>query len=71
MEKSGKWQHATTQYKDHALGTWRLVNFIVQEEVLQIAQLLSLLIYVSVSLMRVNLRELRENLKHKIQTQNW
>ena len=69
MEKSGEWQRATTQYKNHALGVF--VNFIVQEDVLQIGQLLALLIYVSVSLMRVNLRELRENLKHKIQTQNW
>ena len=37
-------------------------------EVLQIAWLLALVIFVSVSLVRENLRELRENLKHKIRS---
>ena len=35
---------------------------------MKIAQLLALVIFVSVSLMRENLRGLRENLKHKIRT---
>ena len=35
-------------------------------EVLQIAQLLAIVIFVSVSLVRENLRGLRENLNHKI-----
>ena len=34
---------------------------------LQIAQLLALFIFMSVSLVRINLRRLRESLKHKIQ----
>ena len=37
-------------------------------EVLKIAQLLSLVIFVSVSLVRDILRGLRENLKHKVPT---
>ena len=39
-------------------------------EVLQIAQLLELVSFGSVYLVRENLRGLRENLKHKIPTQN-
>ena len=38
-------------------------------EVLQIAQLLALVIFELVSLMRENLRELRENFKHKIRSE--
>jgi hypothetical protein len=45
---------------------WSILSF--KFEVLQIAQLLATFILVSVSLVRENLRELRENLKHKIQT---
>jgi hypothetical protein len=40
-------------------------------EVLQIAQLLALVIFVSVSLIREHLRGLKENFKHKIRTLNW
>ena len=46
-----------------------LVNFITQElKFLQIAQLFALIIFVSFSLVRENMRRLRENLKHKIQS---
>jgi hypothetical protein len=46
-----------------------LVNFIVQElKFCKIAQLLIFVIFVSVSLVRENVRGLRGNLKHKIPT---
>ena len=45
------------------------VNFIIQNfDVLQIAQLLAQVIFVPVSLVKENLRGLRDNLKHKIRT---
>ena len=40
-------------------------------EILEIAQLLAIFIFVSVSLVRENLSGLRENLKHKIRTCYW
>ena len=44
-----------------------MVNFVTQElKFLQIAELLAIMIFVSVSLVRENRRRLRENLKHKI-----
>ena len=45
-----------------------MVNFIIRIEVLQIAQLLALVSFISVSLVRENMRVLREIIKHKIQT---
>ena len=48
---------------------WCFGNFYHSRiEVLQIAQLLALVIFVSDSLVRENLRGLRENFKHKIRT---
>ena len=62
-------------YKNSHLANWRFVNevnFITEElMVLKISQLLALIIFVHVSLMRENMRKLRENLKHKILPQSW
>ena len=46
---------------------WHFVNFF-KFQFLQIAQLLALIIFGSVALMRENMRRLRENLKHKIRS---
>ena len=46
-----------------AFGIWAKFD-----EVLKIAQLLTLVIFVSIHLVRENLRGLRENIKHKIPT---
>ena len=46
--------------------TWQLGKI----DVLEIAQLLTYVLFVSISLVRENLRGLRENLKHKISTQS-
>ena len=55
-----------------ALGIWQnWRNGLIchsRIEVLHIAQLLALVTFVSVSLMRENLRGLRESFKHKIRT---
>ena len=44
----------------------QMAIFVQVYELFTIAQLLALVIFVSVSLVRENLRGLRENLKHKI-----
>ena len=46
--------------------TWQLGKI----DVLEIAQLLTYVLFVSISLVRENLRGLRENLNHKIPTQS-
>ena len=48
------------------LAIWQNWCFGQVYQVLNTAQILALVIFGSVSLMRENLRELRENLKHKI-----
>ena len=70
------WNNITRNlYKNSRLTVGNFTKFVLfgqfnhsRLEVLQIPQLLDLVNLVSVSLMRVNLRGLRENFKHKIRT---
>ena len=61
-EQNEKLQDKIDQKAKH-----QMAIFIIYK-LFTIAQLLALLVFVSVSLVRENLRGLRENLKHKIPT---
>ncbi len=67
--------YSYTEKSHLALGNWTKLAFgqfyRSRVEVLQIAQLLNLVSFVSVSLLRENLRGLKEDSKHKILTSNW
>ena len=57
-----------TVYKNSHMTIWQNWRFGQELKFLLIAQLLALIIFVPVSLMRENMRRLLENLKHKIRS---